>query len=352
MWKFSRCLSTILFTTTVAPAAYAQLKIGEPAPEVSLGKWIKGEPVSLADGKGSSVFLIEFWATWCPPCIELIPHNTELQRKYRDEGFVLLAISGPGRGETLSTVKRFVRKRGDAMGYTVAYDSEGTTHARYMGGIGAAGIPYAFLVDRQGRLVWHGHPGDPMMDEIIHDVIKGRYDVERAALQERLAPLFGRMQRMASIGDWEAFRKIAYEVLQLDPRNEAAIDAIMYAQLTVEQDAGGFRAFIERHIEANKDDPEAMHVLASMLLRIDQLDQRQPDLALRAARIAYDACEGGDCSKIDTYARAVFEIGMIDRAIELQTKAVAKADSDERRAELERVLDYFKICKTLQSKQL
>ncbi len=334
----------------VANGANAQLKIGDPAPEVSIGRWVKGEPVSLADGKGSNVFLIEFWATWCPPCIELIPHNTELQKKYGDEGLVVLGVSGPGRGESLSKVKRFVRKRGDAMDYRVGYDSEGTTHARYMGGIGAAGIPYAFIVNRQGRLVWHGHPGDPMMDEVIHDVVRGRFDIERAALQERLAPMFGRMQRMASIGDWEAFRMVAQEILEIDPRNEAAIDAIMYAQLTVEEDASGFRDFIEKHIEAHRGDPEAMHVLASMLLRIEQLDHRQPDLTLRAAAIAYEACEGGDCSKVDTYARAVFEIGLVDRAIELQTKAVAKAETDDRRAELERVLEYYKTCKNLQSK--
>jgi len=332
--------------------ARGELKIGEPAPELSLTDWVRGEPVSLAKGKGTNVFLIEFWATWCPPCIELIPHNTELQSKYERDGLVVLAITGPGRGESLSVVKRFVRQRGDAMAYTVAYDAEGTTHARYMGGVGAAGIPYAFIVDRTGNLVWHGHPGDPLMDEIIHDVIKGKFDVTQAALREQLTPLFSRMQRQAGAGDWDEFKKTAAEILEMDPRNEAALDAVTYAFLPIGNDGAGFRSFVEGYIEKHRQDAEAMHVLALTLQRIETLDLRQPDLALKAASAAYEACKGGNCAMIDTYARAVFEIGLVDRAIELQSNAVAKADGDEQRTLMQRVLDYYKTCKSLQSEQL
>jgi len=341
-----------LSSVFMASGARGALNIGDAAPEVSLSDWIRGEPVSLAKGKGTNVFLIEFWATWCPPCIDLIPHNTELQRKYERDGLVVLAVAGPGRGETLSTVKRFVRGRGDAMGYTVAYDGEGTTHARYLGGVGASGLPYAFLVDRAGQLVWHGHPGDPAMDEIIHEVIRGKFDVTQAAIREQLTPLFGRMQRQAGVGDWGGFRKTASEILDLDPENEAALDAVMYAYLTIDDDDAGFRAFVEGYIEKHRAAADVMHVLATTLQRIESLDQRQPDLALRAAAAAYEACKGGKCEVIDTYARAVFEIGMIDRAIELQSGAVAKADDDERRSVLQRVLEYYKTCKSLQSEQL
>src|SRR2546426_245088 len=66
-----------------APAAeeFKLLNITDPAPELKVAKWIKGEPVArLAPG---GIYVIEFWATWCGPCKQAIPHITELAEKYR-----------------------------------------------------------------------------------------------------------------------------------------------------------------------------------------------------------------------------------------------------------------------------
>ncbi len=330
----------------------ATLKLGDRAPALKVSEWVKGEPVDPAKGKGKHVYLLEFWATWCPACIESIPHLTEIQRKYKDRGLVVVGISSPGKGETLAKVKRFVSKRGGSMGYTVGYDGSGQTSERYLGGVRVSGIPWAFLVDRAGTLVWHGHPGTPLMDEIIDQVIKGTYDASEAILQEKLAPLFGRLQRYDATRNWDGFKSTVKTMLGMDPKNEVAFGALVYGYLLETDDSAGFREFVESHIAAHSDHAAAMNNLARALLDVSELDRRQPDLALRAAMAAHAACKGGDCSTVGTYARAVFQIGMVDRAIELQNEAIALAEGPAQRTAMEKVAEYYRICKALQSERL
>ena len=65
-------------------------KLGDPAyPLVGL-TFVKGEPVEFTPGK---VYVVEFWATWCPPCKDSIPHLTELSKKYEDQGVVIIGIT-------------------------------------------------------------------------------------------------------------------------------------------------------------------------------------------------------------------------------------------------------------------
>ena len=60
--------------------ALAGLKVGDPAPPIKVGEWVKGD--SVAGFEPGKVYVMEFWATWCPPCVAAIPHISELQAKY------------------------------------------------------------------------------------------------------------------------------------------------------------------------------------------------------------------------------------------------------------------------------
>ena len=74
----------------------SKIKPGQPAPDFTLDD-LQGQSVSLSDFKGQAVFL-DFWASWCGPCIEAVPHLEELKQQTRDQKVVFLNISlGPRR---------------------------------------------------------------------------------------------------------------------------------------------------------------------------------------------------------------------------------------------------------------
>jgi thiol-disulfide isomerase/thioredoxin len=139
-------------------------KLGDPAAPLAVKEWVKGGPVNVNDGK--AIYVVEFWATWCGPCKVSIPHLSALQREYKDKGVVVVGVSD----EVPDTVKPFVTKMGAQMDYAVACDdSEGTTTG-YMEAYGINTIPTAFVVNKEGRVVWRGHP---MMglDKAVADLV-------------------------------------------------------------------------------------------------------------------------------------------------------------------------------------
>jgi len=123
-------------------------------PALSVAEWIKGDPVSLEDGKGKNIYVVEFWATWCPPCRETIPHLTELQKKYKDDNVVVVGVTD----EDPQWVKSFVEKMGDDMDYRVAIDKESKTYELFDKISPLPGIPFAYVIDKDGRVVWRGFP--------------------------------------------------------------------------------------------------------------------------------------------------------------------------------------------------
>ena len=132
--------------------AASAAKIGDPAAPLKIKEWLKGGPVDLKNR--DKIYVVEFWATWCGPCRVSIPHLTELQKKFADKGVVFVGISD----EQPSMVKPFVEKMGDRMGYVVACDDERKTYSGYMEAYGRNGIPSAFIVDKEGKVAWAGHP--------------------------------------------------------------------------------------------------------------------------------------------------------------------------------------------------
>ena len=143
--------------------ADVSLKVGSAAPALEVSRWVKGDgPSKFEQGK---TYVVEFWATWCPPCRDSIPHLTEMAHNYKDKvTFVGVSVWERGSGKaTEDKVDSFVREMGGKMDYFVARDTEtGTMASNWLEAAGQDGIPCAFIVDGNGKIAWIGHPMDSM----------------------------------------------------------------------------------------------------------------------------------------------------------------------------------------------
>lgn len=172
-------------------------KIGDPAKALNIKDWVQGKPVDVTDGK--NIYVVEFWATWCGPCKLTIPHLTEMQNKFKDRGVVFVGISD----EPAETVKPFVTQMGDKMAYTVACDDDRKSNTNYMSAYGQEGIPTAFIVGKDKKVLWFGHPMAEL-ESTIEQLIKGTFDLKAAIKTDERRAQMVEYGKLSATGDPKA----------------------------------------------------------------------------------------------------------------------------------------------------
>lgn len=186
---FTLLLPALALNLAAQEQALPKLNIGDPAPAMKVAKWLKGEPVKGFE-KGK-VYIVEFWATWCKPCIAGMPHLSELARKYKGK-VTVSGISVMERGDNLMPrLQRFTDSMGKNMDYNVAADEGSYMRENWLTASGEYGIPCAYVVDQQGRIAWIGLP--KKLDLVLPRIVSGNWDISEAAHrrkeQQRLTPL-------------------------------------------------------------------------------------------------------------------------------------------------------------------
>ena len=200
------------------------LTIGSKAPPLDIEHWIsngngKFKPVTkFAPGR---VYVVEFWATWCGPCIASMPHLAAMQAKYMDKGVQIVSISDEDPETVQAFLKTPVRS---SQPEAVAKDSDGKKDAKadetpkqtyaqltsayclttdpdasvsidYMEGAAQNGIPTSFIVGKTGQIEWIGHPMslEGPLEQIVTDkwdraefLVKFKKDQEHDSLMSKL----------------------------------------------------------------------------------------------------------------------------------------------------------------------
>jgi thiol-disulfide isomerase/thioredoxin len=332
-------------------------ELGDPAPALQIAQWIKGGPVDLAAVKGKSVVVVEFWATWCPPCRATIPHLTELQKKFKGKGVVFAGLSD----ETLARVKPFVEQMGEKMNYAVALDDGRKTSEGYLQAFGVNGIPHAFIVDKEGRIVWHGHPMGGL-DKALEQLLSGKFDL---AVEKKRAAARGKVSEFLQLasegGSEERLDKLGGEIQALDKElggiepgekfNPAEIKQALkmqrlfndyYRAVTGDAEAATVRELAGKLAAAESKNVEMLNEIAWALLTDDRIKIRDLKLAMKFAQAALAACDSKDASVLETYARALFDTGQVKDAIKYQQQAIALCKDGEQKAELEKSLKRYR----------
>jgi thiol-disulfide isomerase/thioredoxin len=182
-----------LLTFASLRAAEPAFKIGDPAPVIAPVTWLKGSPVAKYDS--GHVYVVEFWATWCPPCIRTIPHLSALQQRHASM-LTIIGVNAEGllgfEAKT-NAVNNFMTRHRRDMVYTVAMEDPlgKPISETWVAGTGAMGAPTAGIVDQHGKLVWIGYPDVAKgytFDEALEDTLAGKVDLARSrALQTELS---------------------------------------------------------------------------------------------------------------------------------------------------------------------
>lgn len=340
MFKPRVVLSTML-GLALAGQALAQrsddrLEVGDPAPDLKIQEWVKGEEFQIQAGQP---YVVEFWATWCVPCRISIPHLSKLQERYIDE-VTFVGVSN----EKASEVKPFVRRMGGRMDYAVAVDQENGTFEAYMKAAGQDGIPTAFIVDGSKQIAFIGHPMSREFEDVLELVASGRYD---AKLMKQARPILAQAQRARELRDWRMAKTYYDQVVALDARvfHRMAIEQfemILHDKKSVDE-AIAFAT--DEYMTKYAADAEALADLAELILtdasvlRADKA--RMGELALKLAEAAVATSGSTEPEILATLALAHHQMGHADEAINLQTKAYFLAKPRNKEA-FKSVLDQYR----------
>ncbi len=146
--KTKTLLISVLLLLSLSISAFPELNPGSPAPEIYAADWLNtDEQVSLADLKGK-VIVLEFWATWCGPCIQAIPHIIEMYEEYSVKDVVFISLTAEDRYK--ADIDNFIDKMN--MEYIIGTGSSSSSD------YGVRGIPHAIIIDTDGLIKWQGHP--------------------------------------------------------------------------------------------------------------------------------------------------------------------------------------------------
>jgi peroxiredoxin len=136
--------------------------VGKPAPDFSLDL-VGGKKFHLADSKGRDVVILDFWATWCGPCVQAMPQVERAAGEFKDQNVRLIAVN---LQETAEQITAMLERQ--KLHLTVALDRDGVVADNYK----AAAIPQTVIIDRDGNVARLFVGGGPHFEDQLKEAIK------------------------------------------------------------------------------------------------------------------------------------------------------------------------------------
>ena len=150
--------------------------VGKPAPPIALKRLhrAKGTTFKLASHKNKDVVILDFWATWCPPCRKAMPILEKVAKEYEDRGVVLCSINIK---EKPNKIRTFLKQQN--LNVDVALDTDGKVATKY----NVEGIPTMVIVDKKGNIahVKVGLSGE--LEEDLHELLDELVTDDEVALK-------------------------------------------------------------------------------------------------------------------------------------------------------------------------
>lgn len=332
-----------------ASARAATLKLGDDAPPLQVGEWVQGDPLAAFDRH--HVYILEFWATWYPPCQGALARLNGLAQQYQSEG--LVAIGQNVFEKDAGIVPAFVKKMGDKMTFRVALDDQrrdtnGAMATSWMLAAGQYEVPTIFVINRQGKVAWIGHPL-ALDQSTLEQILTDRFDVaahaqEVAKQEQRQQQEHALNQKLAQAfktKNWDAAEAVTKEIEDsLPPSARFQVAPIRLQILIGRQDLTSAHQLAEALSDKFPNDAYLQNQLAWTLATANGVDRPCRLLAELAAQRANLATQGKVSGILDTLARTQFLNGKTNEAILTEQKAV-DAESTESKPALKKCLEAY-----------
>jgi len=317
-----------------------KLSIGDDAPALKATKWLQGKEVKKFEK--DRVYVVEFWATWCGPCIVMMPHVAELQEQYKKD-VTIIGFSSADDNNTEEKVVEFVKKRGKKLNYTFAFEAERDTNDAYMKASGQGGIPCSFVVDKAGKIAFIGHPMylDVVLPKVISGKWKGKEGMEEIKeIEKEVNGLFralGGKDAEATLEKLAAFDKKYPELAKIPYFLGPKMNLLIQAK---KPDEAKKLAESALKSAAKYDDANTMFSV-STAMRSAKDNKDLLALSLKAAESMMKAAGDKDLRALFCLAEAQFANGDKEKAKQNMKKAIEAATNDGDKTFLEKRLKAF-----------
>lgn len=346
----------------------AALSVGDAAPAIDIEHWISdggGKFSHIKEFEKGKVYIVEFWSMGCGPCIQAMPHISELQQKFADRGVQIISVTD----EPLEAVNEFLPNDAPESGgktfaevtenYCLASDPDRSTSQAYMEAARRYGIPQAFLIGKDGKVEWVGHP--LQLDEVLEQVVSDKWDrqafADTFAAEQQLDAPSRDVQQMAA-NDVAKANAMIDELVAAAPseplkkaaeqlRSMIGVNAYRECLKGDQAKAGEMLAQL-----AGQGNGQPFY-LANLVVPIEQMvangEEVQAELyepALKAVDEAIPTTEGFEkevyrCLRV----RLLQAKGELDQAIKEEEALLAEATAPEKKKEYQGVLDQLQLAK-------
>lgn len=345
-----RAIFSIAVLLVVAGISRAELMVGDKAPKLQTGKWIQGEPVPAFDS--NHVYVVEFWAAWCGPCVGSIPHLNALWEKFKDKNVIVI---GQDVWDSDEAVAPFVKKMGAKMTYRVALDDKSQDPDGFMDSnwwtrkANHHGIPTAFIINQDGIIAWIGHPM-ALEEKVLDEIVSGHYDLAKAAVDykkelaqyNQFQTLQDKLHSAVSQKKWDDVQSALNEIFSAFPGFTNSFATTRLQVLLGQKKFGEAFKFADSLSKSHAADAGWQNGLAWTIAASDAPDKRCLALAQTMAERAVQLKKGTDAASLDTLARVQFMLGKKPKAIATEEKAVNLEQNESEKDALKQTLTSYR----------
>ncbi len=353
-----------VFPVIASPSLAADLlTVGSDAPSLDIEHWIQdgnGKFKHVKEFEKGKVYVVEFWATWCGPCVQSMPHLAQLQSDYATKGVQIISISDEDMGTIDSFLAREVRggKAVEADGkkqtyreltsaYCLTTDPDRSVAIAYMEAARQGGIPTAFIVGKDSKIEWIGHP--MRMDETLAAVVEDRWDraayIAELKMQEELNNAVQEIDGLVQRKEFDKAIELADKLVEKHPK-VFQIKVLKLEVMVLGDKSEVATAYAESLFKDMADRPDLVSVIAWHLYEANATGRLKAEsmvpVAIQAMEQAITKLEKENkANAMDTLAHLLSLKGENAKAIEIETKAIEMA-SQQDKAFMQQFLEQLK----------